>query len=334
MRRLAVILVAAAAVIGSILIIVGGIPGGGPGPTPDPTQPPVPPSSEIVVDGRAIPVRSAELGVAVPGVIAEVLVAEGDAVAAGEALVRLDATAAEAQVAAAQGSVTAAEAGLTRARAGEAQAIAQREAAAAQVDQARATVTRARATRDALPSGTSSAQRRAANADVDAALAALEVTRANLRAATGARDAASAAVAAAQADLDRAAAGLRGAEAAESQLTLTAPFAGTVASVDARTGEQAAPGIALVRVADTSGWLVETTDLDETTVGRVVVDAPVSIAFDGLPGETIGGTVRSIAMYGANVQGDVVYRAVIEPATIPAGLRWNMTATVTVDVAP
>jgi hypothetical protein len=39
-------------------------------------------------------------------------------------------------------------------------------------------------------------------------------------------------------------------------------------------------------------------------------------------------------MYGANVQGDVVYRAVIEPATIPAGLRWNMTATVTVDVAP
>jgi HlyD family secretion protein len=229
--------------------------------------------------------------------------------------------------------VAAAEAGLTRAEATRAQAVAQREAAVAAVDQARAAVTRADATRDALPSGTSSAQRRAANADVTAAEAALEGARANLRAASGARDAATAGVTAAQAELDRAKAGLAATEEALAQLTVTAPFAGTVASLDARVGERAAPGVVLVRVADTAGWRIETTDLDETTVARVAVGAPVTITFDGLPDVAVDGTVRSVALYGSNAQGDIVYRAVVEPASIPDGLRWNMTATVTVDAA-
>ena len=66
-------------------------------------------------------------------------------------------------------------------------------------------------------------------------------------------------------------------------------------------------------------------------MARVAVGAPVTITFDGLPGVTVDGTVRSVALYGADVQGDVVYRAVVEPASIPEGVRWNMTATVTVD---
>jgi HlyD family secretion protein len=229
--------------------------------------------------------------------------------------------------------VAAAEAGVARAEAAQAQAVAQREAADAAVDQARAAVTRADATRDGLPSGTSSNQRRAANADVTAAQAALDGARANLRAATAAGNAATAGVTAAQAELDRAKAGLAAAEEGLAQLTVTAPFAGTVASLDARVGERAAPGIAIVRVADTSGWRIETTDLDETTVARVAVGAPVTITFDGLPDAAVDGTVRSIALYGANAQGDIVYRAVVEPASIPDGLRWNMTATVTVDAA-
>lgn len=137
---------------------------------------------------------------------------------------------------------------------------------------------------------------------------------------------------AAGAELDRATAGLSAAVVAAIQLTVTAPFAGTIASLDARVGEQAAPGIALVRLADTSGWRIETTDLDETTVARVAPGAAVTITFDGLPGVTVEGTVASVALFGSTAQGDVVYRAIVEPATVPDGLRWNMTATVTVKV--
>jgi hypothetical protein len=43
--------------------------------------------------------------------------------------------------------------------------------------------------------------------------------------------------------------------------------------------------------------------------------------------------VTSVALFGSTSQGDIVYRAVVTPATTPEGLRWNMTATVTVKAA-
>jgi len=333
MRRLAIVLVVVLAAAAGAWLLLGGGPGGGPGATPNPSVPPVPPSSEIVADGRVVPIRWAELGVSVPGEIREVAVAEGDTVTSGQQLVVLDDAAAAAEVTAAEAGVAAAEAGVARAEAVEAQAVAQRDSAAAAVDQARASLARARAARDQLPSGATNAQERAANADVDAAQAALAGAQANLRAANAGRDVGTAGVTAAQADLDRAAAGVTAAEAALAGLTLTAPFGGEIASVDARPGERTTPGVPLVRIADTSGWRIETTDLDETTVARVAVGAPVTITFDGLPDATVEGTVVSVALYGSNTQGDIVYRAIVEPASIPDAVRWNMTATVTVDAA-
>jgi HlyD family secretion protein len=331
MRRLALIsvVVVAGVAVGWLLL---GRPGGDAVETPNPSIGPVPPSTEVIADGRVVPTRTAELGVGVPGTIAQVAVAEGAAVTAGQVLVRLDAAAVDAEVAAARAAVAAAESGIDRAEAARSQAVAQREAAIAAVDQARAGVARAEAVRDGLPSGASSSQERAADADVDAAEAALEGAQASFRASTAARDGAAAGVTAAQAELDRATAGLAAAEAAAAELAVVAPFAGTIASLDARVGERAAPGIVLVRVADTSGWRIETTDLDETTVARVAPGARVTITFDGLPDVTVEGTVASVALYGSTLQGDVVYRALVEPATVPDGLRWNMTATVTVQV--
>ncbi len=335
MRRpavLAVVLIAVAAVAGGWLLFGrGGV--GGAAATPAPSVPPVPPSTEVVADGRVVPVRFAELSVAVPGTIAEVLVAEGDRVAAGAPLVRLDGTAAQADVDGAKAALAAAQAGAAQAAAGVSQSRAAVDAAEAAVTQARAGVDRARAARDGLPSGATSAQKRAADADVDASRAALTGAQANLRGARAGVTAAGKASAAAIADVDRAKAGLAAAQEGLAQLTLAAPFGGMVASLDARAGERAAPGVPLVRVADASGWRIETTDLDETTVARVAVDAPVAITFDGLPGVTVDGTVTSVALFGSTSQGDIVYRAVVTPATIPEGLRWNMTATVTVGAA-
>ena len=283
-----------------------------------------------MADGRVVPERYAELGAAAPGTIAEVLVAEGDEVAAGAPLVRLDPAAAQAEVDAATAAVAAGDAGAAGAAAGVTQAAAAVDAAEAAVDQAVAGVEGARAARDALPSSASSDQERAADAEIDAARAALAGAQANLRGARAAAAAAAAAETAARADADRATAGLAAAQAGLDQLTIAAPFAGIVASLDARVGERAAPGVVLVRVADTTGWRIETTDLDETTVARVAVGAPVTITFDGLPDARVDGTVTSVALFGTSVQGDIVYRAIVKPATVPEGLRWNMTATVTV----
>ncbi|MFH1475348.1 MAG: HlyD family efflux transporter periplasmic adaptor subunit [Chloroflexota bacterium] len=130
--------------------------------------------------------------------------------------------------------------------------------------------------------------------------------------------------AAARAEADRAKAGLAAAQAGLDQLTIAAPLAGTVASLGARVGERAAPGVVLVRVAGTTGWRIE------TMVARLAVGAAVTISFDGLPDVRVDGTVESVALFGASVQGDIVYRAIVTPATVPHGLRWNMTTTVTV----
>ena len=330
MRRLIVVLVVVIAAIGGGWLLLRGGTGGGATATPAPSIPPVPPSTEIVADGRVVPLRFAELGAAIPGTIVEVLAAEGDSVVAGAPLVRLDSAAAQAELDAATAAVATADAGVARAAAGVTQAAATVDAAEAAVDQAIAGVSRARAARDALPSSASSAQGRAADAEIDASRAALAGARANLRGARASAAAAAGAATAARAEVDRAKAGLAAAQAGLEQLTIAAPFAGTVASLDARVGERAAPGVVLVRVAGTTGWRIETTDLDETTVARVAVGAAVTITFDGLPDARVDGTVESVALFGASVQGDVVYRAIVEPATAPDGLRWNMTATVTV----
>jgi len=329
MRRLIVVLVLVIAALGAGWLLGGGRSGGVTA-SPAPSIPPVPPSTEIVADGRVVPVRFAELGVAVPGTITEVPAVEGGAVAAGAPLVRLDPAAAQAEVDAASAALAAADAGVARAAAGVTQAAATVDAAAAAVDQAVAGVDRARAARDALPSSAPSAQKRAADADIDAARAALAGARANLRGARAGATAAAGAGTAAGAEADRAKAGLAAAKAGLAQLTIAAPFAGTVASLEARVGERAAPGVVLVRVAATTGWRIETTDLDETTVARVSVGSAVTITFDGLPDVRVDGTVESVALYGASAQGDIVYRAVVAPASVPEGLRWNMTATVTV----
>jgi len=45
--------------------------------------------------------------------------------------------------------------------------------------------------------------------------------------------------------------------------------------------------------------------------------------------------VASIAPFGTSSAGDIVYTIVLEPTgALPEGLRWNMTASATIDAAP
>jgi HlyD family secretion protein len=162
----------------------------------------------------------------------------------------------------------------------------------------------------------------AAQADVARAQAQLDLAQAGTRAET---------VAVAEADLASATAGLATAKAALTLTELKAPFAGTVAKIEVRTGEQVVPGTVMVRLADDSKWQIETTDLTELNVVRIHEGSPATVTFDALPDVKLPGKVVKINKFGENRQGDIVYTVVVAPDTQDERLRWNMTASVSVE---
>ena len=332
-QAVAVLLIVVAAVaVGAWLLGGGRAPGADP--AAEATLPPVAPSPSIVADARAVPLQRVELAAPVGATtVADVWVSEGGSVAAGAPLVGFDPELAKADVASAEAALDAAVANETRTAAAADQADAQVEVAAAAIEEAKSALAAADARRDATPSGTTA--RRAANADVARAQDALDGARAQRDVARSASDGAMAASDAATAEVAQARAALAAAQTALGKLTVVAPFAGVVASLDARVGETVPPGTVVVRIADPSGWRFETTDLDETSVGRITEGAAATISLDAFPDAVIEGRVASIAPFGTSSTGDIVYTVVIEPTSaVPDGLRWNMTASVTIDATP
>jgi HlyD family secretion protein len=65
-------------------------------------------------------------------------------------------------------------------------------------------------------------------------------------------------------------------------------------------------------------------------IEQVRVGAPVTMAFDALPGVELRGHITHITPFGEVRQGDITYTAVIEPERHDTRLRWNMTATVSI----
>lgn len=135
---------------------------------------------------------------------------------------------------------------------------------------------------------------------------------------------------AANADVDTARAALDAARATLAQATLTAPFAGTVASVDISPAETVTPGLIVVRLGDLSNFQVITTDLSERDVPAVQVGQPASITVAAL-GEDLPGRVIEISRMSSTIGGDVVYEVTLEFDEQPEGLLWGMTTEVRID---
>jgi HlyD family secretion protein len=141
-------------------------------------------------------------------------------------------------------------------------------------------------------------------------------------------------IAAAQADVSRAETELLQAQLALADRELRAPFAGTVASLDLRLGQQVTEGMPVLHLADTSGWLIETTDLTELDVVEVTEGARVTVEVDALPDVQFTGSVRSVRPMGESdplevgIASDVTYKVTITLDEADPRLRWNMTAAV------
>ena len=174
------------------------------------------------------------------------------------------------------------------------------------------------------------ARQRLANTSITVAAAQVDVARAQLAALqAGPR---TEDVAVAQAAVAQAQVALETAQVALARTTITAPFAGTVTAVAVRAGEFTAPGQPLVTLGDLTTLYVETTDLDEIDVARVVVGQTAVLTLDALPDRTFAARVTRIAPMAAPGTGSVNYTVVLEPDALDPRVRWGMTVFVDIDV--
>jgi HlyD family secretion protein len=258
----------------------------------------------------------------------EVAVAEAALASAQAALQKLQQGPDEQQFIAARAELANAEAALRQAYAGydRAGGAANPEAGmlptSLALEQATNAATAAKARVAALQKGPRAADLAMARADIQRAQAQLDLANAGPRPET---------VAALESEIASAKAAIEQAELALANAELHAPFAGTVATLNAKVGEHVAPGAPIVQLANCLTWQIETTDLTELNIARVHEGDAVTITFDALSGLTLPGTVTRVKTIGENKQGDIVYTVVVRPERMDERLRWNMTAKVTIE---
>jgi HlyD family secretion protein len=427
------IIVLAIVAVGAYLV-----PGGGlarlsasePTPEAEAVLPPVRETHQVVAEARVVPVQYAALSLPAGGLVAETLVAEGEAVIASQVLLRVESAQQAAAVAQAEAGLRGAQARLDELKAGSrpqeiavaqaavkvAQAglekiiedaqpeeVAAAEAAlasaqaslqkvlegpdeeeiiiaAADLRRAEVTLQRAQWAYDQVAYGADvgatpqAAELEQATLEYEAALANyqlavrgptqadIEAVRAQLAQATadlailqrGASDADVAAaeaeihraqaqldlvkagarpqtIAAAEADVAAAEAALAQAQAALSDTELHAPFAGTIAALDAKVGEQITPGTPVVHLADFSAWHIETDDLTELGVVGIRAGDSVSFTVDAIPDLELAGHVTRIKPLGEDKRGDITYTVIIQPDKADERLRWNMTTAIFIE---
>jgi multidrug resistance efflux pump len=321
----------------------------------------------VKAEGRLEPIRYAELSPVVSGLVSDVLVAEGEEVAAGQLIATLDTTNGQSLQTARN------QAGIVLGRAHEALRAATQELDDYPLPRVFVGLTAEEAARTWLT-------------ELDAARVAFEPFKATSRKALKPRHVLNewvypslprrvvvdtyeydevamvhkkrldvawmnytkavqwlsldAAVAEARANVDRAErryeslqddpslAGTIGTLAALASAEIRAPFAGTVTTLNLKVGEVAAAGTPVATVADLSGWIVKTTDLTEIDVTSIQEGTPATVVFDAVPDDELAGRVLSIDLVFTDRQGDVLYPADVLIGEARPWLRWGMTAEV------
>ncbi len=286
-----------------------------------------------------VDIRQVDLAFAVDGPIKEVLVEEGTAVTAGQAVARLDDSAY--RHAAAQADAAAAQARAALSKATNGNRIEDIDAARAAVNEGRARFTNAdtilKRQQSLLNEGNAARQTvdnarrdlQVARAGLSAREAALRAMEQGLRvedvdAARSAADAAAAAAAAAHYRLD--------------QTTLNAPNVGTVVTRIREPGAMAGPNAPVLTLAlDRPVWV--RSYAPGPMLGRVPPGTKVTVANDDPSGKTYQGTVGFVsptaeftpkAVETPELRTDLVYRLRIIVDTPDTTLRQGMPVTITV----
>ena len=246
--------------------------------------------SSVTASGEIVASRYADIGASAMGRLVELRVKEGDVVARGQVLARIDRVQAAAGAAAAGARVKAAESDVAataeQVRAAEASAI----AAEARAREAQQTLQR---TQDLRKDGLIPLdQLDSAKAAADAVAAQLESSRAVVRQLRQARDGSERRLAEARADYNRA-----GDVFAKTEVL--APIAGVITRLPVQEGEmvvmgiQNQPGSTLMTISDLTAIDAEV-KVAEADVLRVRVGQTASISLQAMPGALFTGRVVEI----------------------------------------
>ncbi len=119
-----------------------------------------------------------------------------------------------------------------------------------------------------------------------------------------------------------------GTRAALANAEVRAPFPGVITDLNLKVGEFEASGQPVVTIADTTSWVVKTTDLTEIDVVNIKEGQSAAVTFDALPGIELQGNVLSISQNFSENQGDVVYEVTVLLTDQDPAMRWGMTAVV------
>ncbi len=113
--------------------------------------------------------------------------------------------------------------------------------------------------------------------------------------------------------------------------TLTAPFDGTVVSVNVVAREMAVPQKTVLVIADLSHLQIATTDLSEREIAKVKIGDAATTRLKAFTRD-LTGKVTAIAPMSNQYNGDTVYKVTIEIDHPLPGLMWGMTGDVSISV--
>ena len=132
----------------------------------------------------------------------------------------------------------------------------------------------------------------------------------------------------AEARLDSAKAQVAAAKDALSNYILIAPFDGVVVDVAVSVGEQVGAESRAVSVADTSAWVIETSDITELEVVDLTVGQKAEFTADALPDVTMDGVITAISQSSFTQSGDVLYTVYVDVDEVDERIKWGMTVEV------
>jgi HlyD family secretion protein len=132
-------------------------------------------------------------------------------------------------------------------------------------------------------------------------------------------------------DIAAAKARLAAAEATLKAARIEAPFSGTITSVQAKPGDQVAPGTVAFGLADLSHLLVDV-EISEVDINRIALGQPVNMNFDAVLDLTYHGEVTAIGLSGVITQGVVSFNVTVELQDADERIKPGMTAAVNIVV--
>jgi HlyD family secretion protein len=164
----------------------------------------------------------------------------------------------------------------------------------------------------------------------------LEISTANYEAAKASVDAAKAAIVQAQAQTAQKDAAVAVAKTNLEHTIIRSPIEGVVVARSVDVGQTVAASLqapTIFTIAQDLTKMQLYAKLDESDVGRVKLDQPVTFKVDAFPKETFRGVVSQIRMNPTTVQNVVTYDAIIDFANPDLKVFPGMTAFVTIPVA-